>query len=107
MLFLVSERTFLVSEITGLWNSYPGKKYRPIQSSLIVTTLRNYPHYWKGKGPKCVTIPKSLKIETIKNSETKMKISHQQNKTLFLKDNLERFYIRDREKIYAVIKNIN
>lgn len=36
-----------------------------------------------------------------------MKISHQQNKTLFLKDNLERFYIRDREKIYAVIKNIN
>lgn len=36
-----------------------------------------------------------------------MKSSHQQSKTLFLKDNLERFYIRDTEKIYAAIKNIN
>lgn len=25
----------------------------------------HYPHYRMGKGPKCATIPKSLKIETI------------------------------------------
>lgn len=65
---LVSERTFLGIRENWFMEHLPREEIYAHTDSPNSDHI-NYPHYWKGKGPKYVTIPKSLKIETIKNGE--------------------------------------